>query len=101
MRRMRPTKRRVNMRRMMIIQQQTRQRRIGIGNAPPPRAWVHMYLHAGDPNFDLVKKVIGKSGSNTRDIFNATGCKLCVRGRGSGHLEPVDGRQREAPVPLM
>lgn len=34
-----------------------------------------------------------------RSIAEATGAKIRIRGRGSGHLE-IDG-QREAPTPLM
>ena len=34
-----------------------------------------------------------------RKIFEATQTKVRVRGRGSGHKEPHNGR--EAPVPLM
>ncbi len=32
-------------------------------------------------------------------IFNVTGAKVRIRGRGSGHLEV--GGKHEAPVPLM
>jgi len=65
---------------------------------PGPRCWAHMYLHPAEPDFELVKKVLGKGGANTIKINDATGAKLRVRGRGSGHIE-VDGR--EAPVHLM
>jgi len=34
-----------------------------------------------------------------RKIFEATGAKIRIRGRGSGHYE-IDGK-REAPTPLM
>jgi len=51
------------------------------------------------PGFDLVPMLIGRGGQNMRKIANATGAKIRVRGRGSGHLE-IDG-QREAPTPLM
>jgi hypothetical protein len=43
--------------------------------------------------------LIGRSGCNMREIYQATNAKIRVRGRGSGHLE-VDG-SKEAPVPLM
>eukprot|EP00930_Biecheleria_cincta_P005582 TRINITY_DN10650_c0_g1_i4.p1 TRINITY_DN10650_c0_g1~~TRINITY_DN10650_c0_g1_i4.p1 ORF type:complete len:687 (-),score=133.51 TRINITY_DN10650_c0_g1_i4:93-2153(-) len=56
-------------------------------------------LHMTAPGFDLVPRIIGKSGCNTRSIADATGCKLRVRGRGSGHLEWSTGQ--EAPVALM
>ena len=46
----------------------------------------------------LVHEIVGKHGCNMRNIHDATGCKLRVRGYGSGYLE--DG-VHEAPVPLM
>lgn len=46
-----------------------------------------------------VPVIIGKGGQNTKDIFCKTGCKIRVRGRGSGHME--QGTTEEAPTPLM
>lgn len=46
-----------------------------------------------------VPVIIGKGGQNTKDIFCKTGCKIRVRGRGSGHME--QGTSEEAPTPLM
>jgi len=65
----------------------------------PLRLWCHIYLHMQSPGFDLVPRLIGRGGSNMRRISKATGAKLRIRGKGSGHLE-VDGKQ-EAPTPLM
>lgn len=64
-----------------------------------PRLWCHIYLHMLVDGFDLVPMLIGRRGQNMRKIFDETGAKLRVRGKGSGHLE-IDG-QREAPTPLM
>lgn len=66
---------------------------------PPPRFWVHIYLHPEDVSFDMVPMLIGKKGVNMKNIVDATGAKVRIRGRGSGYLE-VKGK-REAPVPLM
>jgi len=65
------------------------------------RLWCHVYMNPCmlEPGFDLVQKVIGRTGCNTRAIFESTGTKIRVRGRGSGHIEHRLGR--EAPVPLM
>merc|ERR1719272_180919 len=65
------------------------------------RLWCHIFIDPCMlvPGFDLVKKVIGRSGCNTRTIFESTGTKVRVRGTGSGHIEHRLGR--EAPVPLM
>jgi hypothetical protein len=64
------------------------------------RLYCHIFLDPAmlEPGFDLVKKLIGKGGTHTRAIFEATRTKVRVRGRGSEHIE-TDGR--EAPVPLM
>jgi len=65
------------------------------------RLWCHVFVDARmlKPGFDLVKKLIGKSGCNTRGIFETTRTKVRVRGKGSGHMEDRSGH--EAPVPLM
>jgi len=67
---------------------------------PAGRLWCHIYVtHLRFGGFDLVPKLIGRQGANMKQIHKMSGCKLRVRGLGSGHLE-VDGK-REAPVPLM
>ncbi|CAJ1355211.1 unnamed protein product [Effrenium voratum] len=48
---------------------------------------------------DYVPAIIGKGGCYTKAIYESTGCKVRVRGRGSGHLE--QSTQAEAPTPLM
>ena len=65
------------------------------------RHWCHIWLHQprDHPEIRLVPMVIGSKGCNTKEIHNASGCKVRVRGKGSGHLE-VEGK-KEAPVPLM
>lgn len=64
------------------------------------KLWCHLYLHDMMlvKGFDMSKKIIGHGGQNTRRIYELTGAKIRLRGRGSGHLEE-DGR--EAPVHLM
>jgi hypothetical protein len=65
------------------------------------RLWCHMFVDPLmlKPGFDLVKKLIGKNGCNTRGIFESTLTKVRVRGKGSGHMEERTGD--EARVPLM
>jgi len=63
------------------------------------RLWAHIHLQMQATGFDLVPMLIGHGGSNVRRIVDATGAKIRIRGRGSGHLE-VDGKF-EAPTPLM
>ncbi|CAE7717869.1 Dnah7 [Symbiodinium pilosum] len=48
---------------------------------------------------DYVPTIIGKGGINTRSIHEETGCKVRVRGRGSGHKEQHSNQ--EAPTNLM
>ena len=65
----------------------------------PLRLWCHIYLHMQVKGFELVPMMIGRGGCNMRKIYEATGAKIRIRGRGSGHFE-IDGK-REAPTPLM
>lgn len=66
-----------------------------------PRTWCHIYLDLTmlNSDFDLVQKLIGRGGCNTRAIFEATGTKVRIRGRGSGHQE--QGCKSEANAHLM
>merc|ERR1712187_458060 len=49
--------------------------------------------------FDLIPKLIGSKGQNTRDIGKKTDTKVRIRGRGSGHVET--GTDKEANAHLM
>ena len=55
-------------------------------------------MHKRDEIFPLIKRFIGVGGNHAKAIANATGAKVRVRGKGSGHIEP-DGK--EATIPLM
>eukprot|EP00443_Scrippsiella_acuminata_P022449 CAMPEP_0115265010 /NCGR_PEP_ID=MMETSP0270-20121206/50731_1 /TAXON_ID=71861 /ORGANISM="Scrippsiella trochoidea, Strain CCMP3099" /LENGTH=430 /DNA_ID=CAMNT_0002681061 /DNA_START=25 /DNA_END=1317 /DNA_ORIENTATION=- len=74
---------------------QPRQRRLQIRS----RLWCHLYVSPDmlKHGFDFNKKIIGHGGCCTRAIYDATGAKIRLRGRGSGHLEGGC----EAPAPLM
>lgn len=50
-------------------------------------------------DFKLVPKLIGKKGRNVKHIWEASGCKLRIRGYGSGHLEGPT--MQEAKVALQ
>merc|ERR1712061_467160 len=43
--------------------------------------------------FELIPKLIGHRGQNTRDIWEQTDTKVRIRGRGSGHVEMHTGRE--------
>ncbi|CAK9020254.1 unnamed protein product [Durusdinium trenchii] len=75
-------------------------RRPGAKKKPAPKIWCHFYLEPQmlRTGFDVNKKIIGHGGTNTKRIFEKTGAKIRLRGRGSGHNE---GDRGEAPVPLM
>lgn len=61
---------------------------------------IDMDRHA---DFDLVPRLIGRGGSHMREIAQACGGKVRIRGRGSGHKEQQKrGRPaEEADVPLQ
>lgn len=71
------------------------------GSSKASRLCCHIYLDERmlKSGVDLVPAIIGRGGGNTRAIFDATGTKLRIRGRGSGHLE-LDSK-KEANVHLM
>jgi len=46
-----------------------------------------------EPKFQVKFKVLGPRGKNVKDIVEATGAKLRLRGRGSGFLEGDDRRE--------
>ncbi|CAE8712944.1 unnamed protein product [Polarella glacialis] len=58
---------------------------------------------ARDVDFDLVPRLIGRQGHNTRSIAKISDGKVRIRGRGSQHLEPCSGSGglQEADVPLQ
>merc|ERR1712137_103262 len=62
-----------------------------------PRLRTHIYLHMQRFGFDPVPPLLGRAGCNMKKIIDASGGKVRVRGRGSGHLE----RGEEAQTPLM
>lgn len=56
-----------------------------------------------DADFELVPRLIGRGGSNTRSISEACNGKVRIRGRGSGHKEQHKNSRafEEADVPLQ
>ncbi len=70
---------------------------------PEARIWAHIFLFQGHSAFELVPRLIGIGGINTRTIYNATAAKVRIRGKGSGHQEVQNttGIKMEARVPLM
>lgn len=62
------------------------------------KLWCHLYM--GEQmlldGFDLVPMIIGRGGMNLRNIFEKTGVKIRVRGRGSGHHERDSSKEADA-----
>lgn len=61
-----------------------------------PRLWIHIVLHMLKDDFDCVPMLIGRRGCNVKPIHEATGAKLRIRGKGSGHKEK-DGQEADIP----
>lgn len=60
-------------------------------------------FHVGledDTEFCLVKRIIGKAGSNMRRIAEECNAKVRLRGIGSGFLEGADGKEAQFPLRL-
>lgn len=49
-------------------------------------------------DFRLVRRLIGKEGTNMKLIAAACGGKVRIRGRGSGHREEPHGREADLPL---
>lgn len=53
-----------------------------------------------DPDFCLVKRILGKQGNNMRSIAEECNVKVRLRGRGSGFLEGSHGKETNMPLNL-
>ncbi|KAF2256323.1 hypothetical protein BU26DRAFT_445011 [Trematosphaeria pertusa] len=50
--------------------------------------------------FNLRAQVVGRGGDNVKFIQQETGCKVQIKGRGSGFMEPQSGRESDEPMYL-
>jgi len=48
--------------------------------------------------FNLRAQVVGRGGDNVKYIQNETSCKVQIKGRGSGYLEPQSGQESDEPM---
>ncbi len=47
------------------------------------------------PGFNLRAQVVGQSGRYVKHIQQETGCRVQIKGRGSGYLEVSTGRESD------
>lgn len=67
------------------------------------RKWPEEKISVGlEPisGFNLRAQVVGRGGDNVKYIQQETGCKVQIKGRGSGFMEPQSGQESEEPMYL-
>jgi len=67
------------------------------------RKWPEEKLSVGlEPisGFNLRAQVVGRGGDNVKYIQQETSCKVQIKGRGSGFMEPQSGQESEEPMYL-
>ncbi|KAF9693587.1 hypothetical protein EKO04_008211 [Ascochyta lentis] len=67
------------------------------------RKWPEEKLSVGlEPisGFNLRAQVVGRGGDNVKYIQQETTCKVQIKGRGSGFMEPQSGQESEEPMYL-
>jgi len=65
------------------------------------RKWPEEKIFVGlEPisGFNLRAQVVGRGGDNVKYIQQETGCKVQIKGRGSGFMEPQSGQEGEEPM---
>ena len=50
--------------------------------------------------FNLRAQVVGRGGDNVKYIQGETSCKVQIKGRGSGFLEPMSNQESDEPMYL-
>lgn len=67
------------------------------------RKWPEEKLSVGlEPisGFNLRAQVVGRGGDNVKYIQQETSCKVQIKGRGSGFMEPQSGQESDEPMYL-
>ncbi|KAL6707215.1 aconitate hydratase [Coniothyrium glycines] len=67
------------------------------------RKWPEEKISVGlEPisGFNLRAQVVGRGGDNVKYIQQETSCKVQIKGRGSGFMEPQSGQESEEPMYL-
>jgi hypothetical protein len=69
-----------------------------IGTNNPQRKWPEEKIPVGLeplPGFNLRAQVVGQGGAYVKHIQHETGCRVQIKGRGSGFIEVATGRESE------
>lgn len=53
---------------------------------------------SGTPHFNLRAKIVGPSGAYVKHIHQETGCRIQLKGKGSGFLETNTGKESDEPL---
>jgi hypothetical protein len=67
------------------------------------RKWPEEKISVGlEPisGFNLRAQVVGRGGDNVKYIQQETSCKVQIKGRGSGFMEPQTGQESDEPMYL-
>jgi hypothetical protein len=67
------------------------------------RKWPEEKISVGlEPisGFNLRAQVVGRGGDNVKFIQQETSCKVQIKGRGSGFMEPQSGQESDEPMYL-
>jgi homoaconitase len=67
------------------------------------RKWPEEKISVGlEPisGFNLRAQVVGRGGDNVKFIQQETSCKVQIKGRGSGFMEPNSGQESDEPMYL-
>lgn len=63
-----------------------------------PEERVAVEINTRRPSYQVRGFIVGPGGQNVKHIQNETGCRVQVKGRGSGFVDRVTGREDDVPL---